>query len=348
MHAAGGRRRLSPGETTDRRCLCATREPARPRAGLRSSVAASKRPDKEVLRGGRGSAASVQTFCGGSRGRYWTPVASRGGSTLTGRCSWRAPAWQRTARRVPLTAGLPTEPTTPEHATAGPAKPLLSSSPNVLSRTTVFLSRRRPWPQLDHEEIVKRARLLVVDDKDFPYLKLFRANGYTMDKWSKLKDLPGLESGKYDVILLDLQGVGNVESTEQGLGVLGHLREVSPAQIVVAYSNAEWSVEYQAFFQSADAVLHKSKDDYVTFKRTVDSLLDQRFSLGFYLDRATRELHGSGVSDAVTKKIENAILRNDAASLERYLSKHVDDTVTVERVIGVVQVAIGVAQLWNS
>jgi hypothetical protein len=79
----------------------------------------------------------------------------------------------------------------------------------------LLFQRRRHSPQLSHEEIVKRARLLVVDDGDFPYLKLFRRDGYTFDKWSTLRDLPALEGGKYDVILLDLHGVERRQPTSR-------------------------------------------------------------------------------------------------------------------------------------
>jgi CheY-like chemotaxis protein len=212
----------------------------------------------------------------------------------------------------------------------------------------MIFRRQREWPQLQHDEIVKRARLLVIDDGELPYLKLFRRDGYTFDKWSRVKDLPALEAGKYDVVLLDLHGVGLAESADQGFGVLGHLRKVNPAQIIVAYSNAEWSVDYQGFFRSADAVLHKTKDDYVSFKRTVDGLLDQRFSLGFYIARIGKELQGSGAPEATLRKAEKAILGGDLRSLERYLSKRVDDEVTVERVLAVAQVATGIIQIWSN
>ncbi len=34
---------------------------------------------------------------------------------------------------------------------------------------------------------MKRARLLVIDDADFPYLSLFERDGYTMEKWADVK-----------------------------------------------------------------------------------------------------------------------------------------------------------------
>lgn len=136
-------------------------------------------------------------------------------------------------------------------------------------------------------------------------------------------------------------------SPDHGLGVLGHLREVAPAQIVVAYSNAEWSVEYQDFFDSADEVLHKTKDDYMAFKRTLDQLLDDRFSLGFYVDRIAREL-GDVANDEIRDHARKAILSEKPDRLRRYLAGKIEDTITIDRVIAITGVAISAAQLWKS
>ena len=207
----------------------------------------------------------------------------------------------------------------------------------------------KSWPQVEHAQIVKRARILVIDDGDFPYMPLFKRDGYNVDKQSDVKQLAALETGEYDVILLDLVGVGTRQSDQQGLGILRHIRDTNPAQIVVAYSNAEWSLEYKPFFDQADAVLHKTRADYYEFKRTVDGLLDRRFSLGFYISRAMAELgdRAAGAPKA-QKKIAHALKTRDTSRLAGYLHSHVDDQVTIDRVIQVVQVGIAAAQLWMS
>jgi CheY-like chemotaxis protein len=161
----------------------------------------------------------------------------------------------------------------------------------------VSLFRRTPqWPKITHADIVRRARILVIDDGAFPYKTLFERDGYTIQQWGEVTDLEALETGEYDLILLDLLGVGRAESSDEGFGLLKHIRQTSPAQIVIAYSNADLSLAYQPFFRDADAVLHKSKTDYVEFKRTVDRLLDEHFSLGFYLNRISLELGDHAVS----------------------------------------------------
>jgi CheY-like chemotaxis protein len=101
-------------------------------------------------------------------------------------------------------------------------------------------SGRLKWPQPTIDEIRKRARILVIDDQEFPYAKLFERDGYSIKKWDDVDNLTELEQGDHDLILLDLQGVGKAESAEEGLGILKHIRTRRPAQIIIAYSNADW------------------------------------------------------------------------------------------------------------
>ena len=196
------------------------------------------------------------------------------------------------------------------------------------------------WPEISDNEIRKRSRILVIDDFDFPYLKLFKKDNYAIDKWSDVKDLPKLESGYYDIILLDIQGVGREQSPEQGLGVLKHLRNVNPAQIIIAYSGADWSLKYQDFFQMADATLAKS-DDYYLFKRKVDQLLKDRFSLGFYVNRICMIAGDRFKDDQILQKIaREAILRRSTDRLEKYLNKSLENKEIVSLAIKAAKVAI--------
>jgi CheY-like chemotaxis protein len=212
-----------------------------------------------------------------------------------------------------------------------------------------LLSRKRQWPTIPRAEIMKRARILVVDDGEFPYLKLFKDDGYTIQQWKDVIDLAALENGEYDLILLDLRGVGRDYSSDEGLGILKHIRETAPAQIVIAYSNSDLSLDYQPFFRDADATLHKTKNDYVEYKRKVDALLERKFSLGFYLDRIGAELDDyAPQAPKARKKARDAILSGNSEPLQRYLTKRIEDAVTVDRVIALVGVGAEVASLWKT
>src|SRR4051812_21666912 len=112
--------------------------------------------------------------------------------------------------------------------------------------------RALEWPQLSPEDIKKRARLLVVDDAEFAYLELFKRDGYTVEKWNDVEDLAKLESGYFDVILLDMKGIARAQSKDQGLGLIRHLKDVRPVQLIVAFSSADFSLKYKEFFDRAD------------------------------------------------------------------------------------------------
>lgn len=203
----------------------------------------------------------------------------------------------------------------------------------------------RKWPEFADEDIRRRSRLLVIDDSDFPYQSLFQRDGYAIEKWADVKNLSQLERGEYDVILLDIQGVGRKESEEQGFGILKHLRASVPAQIVIAYSNADWSLKYQQFFDLADARLDK-RADYVDFKRVVDAQLRRRFSLDFYLERLTQVLGGAISEPEKLRKIASkAIVSGNPKHLEAYLKKTIDAEPLIQLGLNIVQVAIGIAGL---
>jgi DNA-binding response OmpR family regulator len=203
------------------------------------------------------------------------------------------------------------------------------------------------WPSIPFEEIRKRSRLLVIDDQEFPYLPLFRRDGYNIEKWSDVQRLTDLQDGRYDLILLDLQGVGRQESHEQqGFGILRHLREQYPTLLVVAYSNADWSLKYQEFFALADSVLPKTAD-YVDFKARVDDLLKTRFSLGFYVNRILDEARRLDLDEKRLESLSRqAISQRDLRRLRVYLHDTHASPAAIDRVLSIVNSAIGIITAW--
>jgi CheY-like chemotaxis protein len=208
-----------------------------------------------------------------------------------------------------------------------------------------FSPKLPAWPSVDFDVLKRRARVLVIDDDSFAYLELFRRDDYTLEKWDDIDDLPKLEAGHYDIILLDIQGVGTQQSQEQGLGVLRHLKRVSPAQIVVAYSNADYSLKYRDFFDLADATLDK-RADYVDFKEVIDEQIARRFSLDHYIERAMAVV-GASESDSseLRTKAREAILRQDLRKVREYLKSLNIDSNRAELALQIIQVGIGALQL---
>src|ERR1022692_2247988 len=122
----------------------------------------------------------------------------------------------------------------------------------------------------DIETLRKRGKILVIDDHALPAQKLFERDGYHFERWPEIKNLSQLTDNHYDIILLDLHGVGLNESPDlQGLGILGHIKQSNPAQIVIAYSAQSQKLSARTLLDLADSVLDKEAS-YVDYKELVD------------------------------------------------------------------------------
>lgn len=175
---------------------------------------------------------------------------------------------------------------------------------------------------------------------------LFERDGYHVERWPEVKSLSQLTDGHYDLILLDIHGVGLNESPdEQGLGILRHVKSANPAQIVIMYSALPQNISARDVLQLADAVLDKD-ESYVRYKESVDKLLQRRVSAGYYIAIMNRELgdHAVVAPKAVAKAVQ-AMRRGNTAPLERYLRAKVTDPNVIDRVLTVISIGVGVASL---
>ena len=110
----------------------------------------------------------------------------------------------------------------------------------------------------DIEALRKRAKILVIDDHVLPAQKLFDRDGYHFERWPEVKNLSQLTDGHYDIVLLDIQGVGLNESPDlQGLGILRHVKQANPAQMVIVYSAQTQKLSMRPLIDLADAVLDR-------------------------------------------------------------------------------------------
>lgn len=203
------------------------------------------------------------------------------------------------------------------------------------------------WPALDLNDIKSRANILAIDDNDFPYIELFRRDGYRIDKWEDVVDLPKLETGSYDLILLDIQGIGRKQSSDQGLGILRHIKQANPSQLVIVFSDADFSLEVHRTLEEADEVLPKGSD-YVDFKKSVDKLLSTRFSYGFY-QKKIEDLLRNQISDPskIEKELKSSLSQGDSRSFQRFLQGKVSDPQVIKNVISIVDIAVKIVSLWK-
>lgn len=145
------------------------------------------------------------------------------------------------------------------------------------------------------ETLKKLARIVVVDDEDHFPVELFRNEGYTVEKWSRVQDYGKLASGVYDIIVLDIKGIANHISEEDGLGVLEDLKNNNPAQIIIAYSQHSFDLSKSRFYMHADERIAKPSD-FLRMKKIIDSLITSKFQPKRYYDQLQVLLKANGLN----------------------------------------------------
>lgn len=161
----------------------------------------------------------------------------------------------------------------------------------------------------DFEELKKRVRIIVIDDEDAFPIRLFQSEGYAVEKWEKVTDVSygKLESGFYDIIVLDIKGVATDISKEDGLGVLESVKKKNPAQIIIAYSQHSYDLSKVRFWELADDHIAKPSD-FLKMKETIDNLITNKFKPIRYIEALHKLLKAHGVNTKELKKLDNTIL----------------------------------------
>lgn len=157
-------------------------------------------------------------------------------------------------------------------------------------------------------ELKKRARILVIDDEEcsFPF-DLLRKEGYSIDHWTEVKNLRDLEEGLYDIIILDITGVAKKYDKNDGLGILEHLKDVNPSQIIVAFSGQTFDLSKNRFWKLADDALAKPVD-VTKCKRLLDTMIEKKMTIEHYWQGLVSILKNEGVKEKEIKKIEKKLV----------------------------------------
>lgn len=161
---------------------------------------------------------------------------------------------------------------------------------------------------VEFEELKKRVRIVVIDDEESFPVKLFNAEGYNIEKWDNVKDYGKLEAGVYDIIVLDIKGVAEHISTEDGLGVLESLKKKNPAQIIIAYSQHSYDLSKSKFWELADEKIAKPSD-FLKMKSIIDNLINTKFKPERYIQSLHLLLEKNHVNKKIIKKIDSDIYK---------------------------------------
>lgn len=216
--------------------------------------------------------------------------------------------------------------------------------PPPCKETRMFTRRRSitdcatPLPL---ESLIQRTRILVIDDVDteFPFTVL-KSQGYSIDYWEDVRDLPRLEAGFYDIIVLDIGGIGqDLDPDEEGVAVLKHLKQVNPAQIIVAYSGQSHESRRIPFFKLADQYVPKPTSAIV-WKEILDDLIQNKITVPFLWDQLRRALQASGVSPKQIRRFEATLVKatknreSDPQELTRKALGTLEHAATIASTVG--------------
>jgi CheY-like chemotaxis protein len=123
-----------------------------------------------------------------------------------------------------------------------------------------FLNRRQISdfnPELSRNELIKRSRILVIDDERPQIIDDLIRDGFSVEHDKTGESTMKIEQNLYDLILLDYQGVGSRFGKDQGLSLLKHIKRVNPAPFILAYTSKPVSPEQSDFYRLTDGTLFK-------------------------------------------------------------------------------------------
>lgn len=164
-----------------------------------------------------------------------------------------------------------------------------------------------PRSGIETAKLRKITRILVIDDDphSFP-IQTLKDEGYNVDYWSSVENLLRLESGEFDIIILDIGGVATHLSSQDGLAVLEQLKRTNPAQIIVAFSGQTFDLSKTSFWKLADETLPKPVD-VIKCKQVIDNLLETKISACGYWTGIVGLLLARNVPQRRIDKIEHEI-----------------------------------------
>lgn len=127
-------------------------------------------------------------------------------------------------------------------------------------------------PTLTREELIRRSRILVIDDETPPLIEDLRREGFSVDHDSIGSEITKINRGLYTIVILDYSGIGRNFGKNQGLDLLREIKRCNPACYVVAYTSKSLKIHQSDFYRLADATLSKDSGWSETIEKVEASL----------------------------------------------------------------------------
>jgi hypothetical protein len=149
---------------------------------------------------------------------------------------------------------------------------------NLLFFSTKFLfsppSLKRYTPTLTREDLIRRSRILVIDDENPPLIEDLRSEGFSVDHDKEGNEISKIYRGIYQMVILDYSGVGKAFGKQQGLDLLREIKRNNPSCYVIAYSSKSLKISQSDFYRLSDATLSKDAGRADMLEKVESSLRD--------------------------------------------------------------------------
>ena len=200
-------------------------------------------------------------------------------------------------------------------------------------------------------ELKKRVKIVVIDDdnESFP-VEALNESGYTIQWWGSVDSagLNRLETGSFDIIVLDIQGIvaPGLSDTQDGLGVLRRIKDVNPQQMVVAFSGQAYKVDAMPFYRLADDVLGKPVT-MIKCKEVLDHLIRERVGIVEYWTSIRTLLQRDGVSEDKIRRLESRIVLRAKKNQVMTRDQITKEVGPLESAANIATLIEGIVTLWH-
>ena len=179
-----------------------------------------------------------------------------------------------------------------------------------------FDTRNFLWKKVDYElegvfrakpleELIKVLEIVIIDDEDIFPVELFKDYEYRITKWDEVTSarLKELQSGQFDIIILDINGVAKQLSEEDGFAIIETIKSNNPSQILIAYSGQTYDSSKQKYWQMADDTIPKP-GGFLRIKEMIDSIIVNQFTPERYLGVLRSILDEQGFNQSAKRGFE--------------------------------------------
>jgi len=178
----------------------------------------------------------------------------------------------------------------------------------------------REFSNEEFEKLKFKARIALIDDDEISHVRRLQKDGYNIVDLSDITEIDDFIRKKYDVVVLDIQGVGkDLSQNSEGWGILKYLKTECPHLVVIMFTGADWSVtKYKHLVDMADDFIGKDLE-FLDFKSKLDSGIRKAFSPKFHLEverkRIIKEISNADTFDRISS-IVNTYGRNKKRALK--------------------------------